>query len=87
MLLLLLGPARKLKHLIGKGDVDITDTSYENIDDVRKEYFANLQSREFPPKLLGFCSLFQPRDQIQWCKATQSRKVAHFLFHFNVKVV
>ncbi len=64
---------KHLFNLVRTGDVDITDTSYVTIEDIRKAYFDHCNVMNFCRNFRNFCSLSQPRDRMQWCKVTQNR--------------
>jgi hypothetical protein len=80
------GKADKKHHadLISVGDVDISDTSYLNIEAVGLEYFKHHDVRNFRRNFRDFAASLDLETEYTGARQREAGKVAIFFLYFNV---
>jgi hypothetical protein len=73
-----------LSNLIREGDVDITNTSYVNIEDFRLEYFPHRDVKNFCCNFRDFAATLDLKTEYTGARRRKAGKVHIFSFYFNV---
>jgi hypothetical protein len=73
-----------LSDLIREGDVDITNTSYVHIEDIRLEYFPHRDVKIFRRNFRDFAATVDLETEYTGARQRKAGKVHIFSLYFNV---